>query len=303
MAPLLPSPVPTWHRDSYAAIDPTNPSLNQKGKTVIVTGAGTGIGRATAIAFAQAEASHIVLIGRTESTLKETESQIRSNEKISKTIKISVLPGSVSSEAQMKSAAAEIGAWDILVLNAAVVNDLGPILAKGVEELWSVFETNLKSILVMSHAFLGSAKEGAGMFNIDAAGAVLPPFMAPDIGPYVASKAGGAKLTEHLAWENPHVLICNVHPGIIVTPMLEKTARDYSNLPLDTAELAAHFLVWLSQTDKTRFLHGKFVYSNWDVDELSAKAAEVQKPFEHTVGVIGWPFGCDLPTFRFKGEV
>ncbi|PVH90798.1 NAD(P)-binding protein [Periconia macrospinosa] len=295
MAPLLPSPVPTWHSDSYAAIDPTNPSLSQKGKTIIITGAGTGIGRATAVAFAQSEASHIILIGRTEWTLKETESQIRSNEKISKAIKISVLPGSVSNEAQMKSAAAEIGPWDILVLNAAVVNDPGPILSKSVDESWNLFETNLKSILVMSHAFLSSAREGAGMFNIGAAGAVLPPVLAPGIGPYTASKAGGAKLTEHLAMENPHILMCTVHPGIIVTPMLEKSAVDYSKLPVDTAELPAHFLVWLSQTAKTRFLQGKFVYTNWDVDELTAKADEIQNSFENTVGVIGWPFGCDIP--------
>lgn len=195
---------------------------------------GTGVGRATAIAFAQAEASHIVLIGRTESTLRDTESQIRSNEKISAAIKISVIPGSVADEAQMKSAAAAIGPWDILVLNAAVVNDPGSILSQSVEDVWRLFEINLKSIFVMSHAFLGAAKEGAGMFHIGAAGGVLPAGIAPGLGPYTASKAGAAKLTEHLARENPHILICTVHPGVIVTPMLEKAAVDPTKLPVDT---------------------------------------------------------------------
>jgi len=41
------------------------------------------------------------------------------------------------------------------------------------------------------------------------------------------------------------------------------------------ARLAAHFLVWLTQP-KTRFLHGKFVSVNWDVEELCARADEIQ---------------------------
>lgn len=47
-----------------------------KEKTVIVTGAGSGIGRATAIRFAQ-EGARVVLVGRTAETLKETAKNFR----------------------------------------------------------------------------------------------------------------------------------------------------------------------------------------------------------------------------------
>ncbi|KAF1953536.1 hypothetical protein CC80DRAFT_551184 [Byssothecium circinans] len=54
MEPPYPCPTATWHNDTYSAIDPSKPELSQKGKTVVITGAGSGIGRETAIAFAKA---------------------------------------------------------------------------------------------------------------------------------------------------------------------------------------------------------------------------------------------------------
>lgn len=39
MEPPFPSPVPTWHNDSYEAISPNRSELNSAGKTVIITGA------------------------------------------------------------------------------------------------------------------------------------------------------------------------------------------------------------------------------------------------------------------------
>lgn len=42
------------------------------------------------------------------------------------------------------------------------------------------------------------------------------------------------------------------------------------------AELPAHFLVWLCSPE-AKFLNGKFVWSNWDVDELKDRAVEIEK--------------------------
>ncbi|KAF2741681.1 NAD(P)-binding protein [Sporormia fimetaria CBS 119925] len=66
------SPQTTKHNNSYPAIDPEKPELSQAGKTVVITGAGSDIVRQTAIAFATANAKHVVLIGRTKSALIET---------------------------------------------------------------------------------------------------------------------------------------------------------------------------------------------------------------------------------------
>ncbi|KAJ8071470.1 hypothetical protein OCU04_001790 [Sclerotinia nivalis] len=76
MQPPFPCPTATWRNDVYPAIDATQPHLSQAGKTIIITGAGSGIGRETALTFAKAGAKHIILIGRTAATLLETQTQI-----------------------------------------------------------------------------------------------------------------------------------------------------------------------------------------------------------------------------------
>lgn len=72
MEPFLPSMTALWRNAPYPAIDPTRPELstNIKGKTVVVTGGGAGIGARVAHAFAKAGATQIAILGRTEKTLK-----------------------------------------------------------------------------------------------------------------------------------------------------------------------------------------------------------------------------------------
>jgi putative AlgH/UPF0301 family transcriptional regulator len=48
-------------------------------------------------------------------------------------------------------------------------------------------------------------------------------------------------------------------------------------------------MVWLSQP-KNKFLQGRLVWSNWDVDELSASADAVSSSAVLTLGYSGWPF-------------
>jgi putative AlgH/UPF0301 family transcriptional regulator len=46
--------------------------------------------------------------------------------------------------------------------------------------------------------------------------------------------------------------------------------------------------VWLSQP-KTKFLNGKVVWANWDVEELEAQAEKIQESAIMTIGYTGWP--------------
>jgi len=76
MASPYPAPTKKWHSNTYQSISPTRPELSANGKTVIVTGGGSGIGAETARSFAQAGAARIALLGRREQPLLDTKASI-----------------------------------------------------------------------------------------------------------------------------------------------------------------------------------------------------------------------------------
>jgi hypothetical protein len=53
--------------------------------------------------------------------------------------------------------------------------------------------------------------------------------------------------------------------------------------------LPASFIVWLASPE-ARFLKGKFVWANWDIDELRAQAKNIEETAYLSVGLVGWPF-------------
>jgi hypothetical protein len=53
--------------------------------------------------------------------------------------------------------------------------------------------------------------------------------------------------------------------------------------------LPASFILWLASPE-ARFLKGKFLWSNWDVDELKARQKELESTTQLNVALGGWPF-------------
>ena len=92
---------------------------------------------------------------------------------------------------------------------------------------------------------------------------------------------------EWLAAENPHLFTCSIQPGVIETKMLRDS--NVSGLPIDSAQLPAHFLVWLAQP-QNMFLNGRFVWANWDVDELSEMKEEIEGTEVMRITAGGWPY-------------
>ncbi|KAJ4299468.1 hypothetical protein N0V90_004713 [Kalmusia sp. IMI 367209] len=315
MQPPFPSPTATWHNDTYPAIHPTNPALSQQGNTVVITGAGSGIGRATAVAFAQAGARHIVLIGRTQVTLEETLAQIKD---ISATPTSSIFVASVTDDASIQDIAQKVGPWDVLVLNAAHLSPPASIKDTSFQAFWASHETNVRATFVAAHAFVPTANPRAILLAVNSNGWFLPVSSGVGLTGYMTSKIAQAKLIEYLAHEYPDLFICSLHPGVIDTAMLRASGFDESQLPFDAdlhviqrglasglyhdckdektglmqivVELPAHFMVWLSGPQEKKFLSGRMVWANWDVEELAAKAEEIIKEDLFTVGLTGWPF-------------
>ena len=65
-----------WHSQPYEAISMQRPELSMAGKNIVITGGGTGIGKGAAIAFAQAGAGSIAILGRRLDRLKTSKAAI-----------------------------------------------------------------------------------------------------------------------------------------------------------------------------------------------------------------------------------
>lgn len=189
---------------------------------------GTGIGRATAIAFATAGAARLVLIGRTESRLQETAKLIHTG------IKVDIFPASVTDEIRVKEIAEAVGGWDILVLNAAHRLTPGSIVDASLQDWWQHYETNVKSVIIASQTFVPNAKPGAALYTVSAGSIAMPPAYVPELSGYISSKVAQGKVLEFLAAENPNLFVCAVHPGLIDTDIFKSSGADPQQLPMDT---------------------------------------------------------------------
>lgn len=137
MKPPFPSYTQEWHNDTYDAINPTNPNLSLKGKKVIVTGGGAGIGQSMTKALALAGAVSIAILGRRSSKLEETREAV---EKASNGVKVTTHVVDIVDTDAVKHAAAEIGGWDVLVSCAGYLPEMVPVVDAEVEEWWKGWE-------------------------------------------------------------------------------------------------------------------------------------------------------------------
>ena len=151
------SPTETWHCTSYEAISPTRPELSVANKTVIVTGGGRGLGADMARGFAAAGAAHVVLIGRTQSTLSQMADSIK---KEFASVTMSTHAADVADEVSIGKVAEQVGKWDILILNAGIIGPKKSAEKSLVADWWSVFEVPSPSpyrlITFQFHCFLAT---------------------------------------------------------------------------------------------------------------------------------------------------
>ncbi|KAK5557593.1 hypothetical protein LTR46_004621 [Exophiala xenobiotica] len=268
--PALASFTEKWHTEPYSSISPKRPELASSGKNVIVTGGATGIGQSIAVAFAQAGAKSVSIIGRRLDKLKEAVDII--SKEASKDTEVLYEQADLSDRAQVDAAIKSItdksGKIDILVSNHGFLPPLGMLVGYDAGKFMQGFELNVLTTFNALQAFVPVAGPEPVVINISTAIAHFRPMLGA--GGYGVSKAAALKMMDYFAWENPQIHVVNVQPGWVPTDI---NGHD-TNAP-DAVELPGQFCVWLASPE-AKFLNRKFVWANWDVEEMMKRADEIK---------------------------
>lgn len=300
MAPTFPSLTKKWHSKPYPYIDPTRPELSCKGKNVIVTGGGTGIGLSISTAFAKAGAKSVTIMGRRVDKLEAAVKTITAaaGNDTTVTYKSVDLSKKADTVAAFDAVAQEFGKINILIANASVYGQAGNIVDLTAEGLMSTVELNVVSVLHSFQAFLPHAAEGAVLIHSNSSMAHFKPWAGA--GAYPLSKALSLKLMDYIAVENPQIRVISTQPCWTPTdlngnaPEAPDSRKSYSRqcqpcANLSIADLPGHSYVWLASPE-AEFLRNKFVWCNWDAEELVARKEEItSNPFFLTWCVDGIP--------------
>lgn len=265
--PVRPSFIETIHHDIYDTIDPrTTLANNVSGKTILVTGAGRGIGRSIAIAFAYAGANRIILTARSANQLDEVANEIKA---VSNAVEVMKIPTDVSNESQVEALFNVIeGKVDILINNAGTAEAYGPLVETDPTEWWYTWEVNIKGTYLPTTYFLKKYGCTGTIINTSSMGSIGT---SAGFSAYRSGKTAINRITDFIHTEYPNVRAFAYHPGGVKTDLAKKTPENFHKYLIDAPELAAGYCVWLT-TEQADFLRGRYSDCTWDVDELMKNA-------------------------------
>ncbi len=249
--------------------------MKLNGKVAIITGAGRGIGKAIALAYAREKAA-LVLVSRTLSELQETAEQIgrMGNQ-------VLPLKADVSSIADVYDVVAasleHFNKIDILVNNAAILGPVGPLQENDFAAWIKTVDVNLVGSFLCCKAVLPTMiRQGAGkIINLSGGGVTCP---RARFSAYAASKSAVVGLTSTLAEElkvfniqvnaiSPGAVFSRLHEQVLTAGVSagEKEFQVSSRLKQEggSMELPANLAVFLASHESDG-LTGRLISAVWD---------------------------------------
>jgi NAD(P)-dependent dehydrogenase (short-subunit alcohol dehydrogenase family) len=235
-------------------------------RIALVTGAGSGIGEATALAMARQGVSGLVLAGRRRTELERVAASA-----IALGAQVLVQPTDVAIEVEVQALVAatveRFGRIDVAFNNAGIEGAFAPIETLSSSDFDATMAINLKGV------WLCCREQIRAMRRIGLGGAIIntSSWLAhgafPGSSIYSASKAALDGMIRALAQEvaTDGIRVNNVNPGIIDTPMLRRFGDEEVMRPfvqhtparrLGRAEDVADAVVWLA-SDLSRFVTGQ----------------------------------------------
>jgi NAD(P)-dependent dehydrogenase (short-subunit alcohol dehydrogenase family) len=188
---------------------------------VLITGALTGIGRATALAFAR-EGADLAVSGRRDELGRDLVAELRSLGANAEYIRADIRHDD-EVRALVDQTVARFGRLDVAVNNAGTEGAFGPVTAQTAETYAATFDTNvLGTLLSMKHELRVMLAQGAG--NIVNVSSILGRIGTANGSIYVASKHAVEGLTKAAALEvaTTGIRVNAVAPGPVDTGMLDR---------------------------------------------------------------------------------
>lgn len=247
------------------------------GKVALVTGAGSGIGKAAALALGKAGAA-VVVMSRTASEIEATAGEIQAGGG-----KALAVPADTTDDAAMKALIARtvetFGRLDIVVANAGINGVWAPIDELTPDEWEKTITVNLRgTYLTIHHAVPALRQAGGGAIVVISSINGTRTFTSPGATAYSATKAGQLAMVQQLALElgKQHIRINAICPGGVGSEIEDNTTHrnaEKSGIPVEfpdgdipltggkkgTAEEVADLVLFLT-SDASRHITGSPVW-------------------------------------------
>lgn len=249
----------------------------------MITGSDSGIGQATAIAFAQEGADVVITYHTDKEGAEETLRQVEQHQRKGMVLQVDVSDEQAVAQLFDK-ALKEFGTLDILVNNAAV-NGSGARVADMETEVFDrAIRTNLYGTFFCSRRFIQHRKQQGGKGKIINVSSVHEEIVSAGTAEYCASKAAIRNLTRTLALElaEDGINVNNICPGMILTPMNQEAVDDHKvrkekeeNIPMKRAgkpEEIARLAVFLASSDSD-YVTGSSYFMDGGLSQLMGQGA------------------------------
>ncbi|MGW4894953.1 SDR family NAD(P)-dependent oxidoreductase [Kitasatospora sp. NPDC004240] len=195
-------------------------------KSVLVTGGGTGIGRAIALAFAR-EGARVAVAGRTAGTLAETVALIEAEGGRALAVTADVTRGQDAARL-VREVVEGFGALDVAVNNAGALAAIAPVADIEEDDWRRLLDVNLTGTwLPMKHEIAHMRAHGGGAI-VNISSNLGTHVRVPSLGAYATTKAAVATLTRSAARDHiaDGVRINSVSPGPVDTPMSSRPGEN-----------------------------------------------------------------------------
>lgn len=232
------------HKTSYAAIDPSRAALSQAGKTVVITGGGSGIGYAIAQAFVAASAARVIILGRRADVIASAAQKLAAATNHPDSSEIRGIPCDISDattvDALWAGFAKEGIAIDVLVLNAASFAPLQPLMELGTEAVWALYDANVRAQMHMTERFYKQSSRGEEVSTknlVHVSSAAIHDFinLGSDYPAYGLTKNAGNLFLQLVAQDTPpeEMQVVTYHPGAVLSDAARATGWTEDALPWD----------------------------------------------------------------------